>query len=100
MTRVLLLEEPLYEYVLFMMKNYLGQADLEELAPLGDLHRALRDAQSLEDVLAKLQQPRSPIGEPYEGEDGKTVVPIQGPVRVEMTEEQFVDTFGSDPKED
>jgi hypothetical protein len=82
--KVILMSEQLHEYTLFALKNYLKVADLDELMPLRDLYMALREAQDLP------TEPQSPVGTPFVDEEGVTVVPIQGPLKVEVDAETLI----------
>jgi hypothetical protein len=45
--KVILLNDQLHEYMLYMMQKYMGVANLEELEPLKDLFMATKNAQDL-----------------------------------------------------
>jgi hypothetical protein len=83
--KAIFLEDELHEYALFMIHNYMKQADMEEIIPLKDLYVAFRDAP---DPLAMMQKQSSLVGEPFD-DNGTKVIPIQGPLSVEVTPEQL-----------
>jgi hypothetical protein len=86
--KIIILEDKLYDYAMHMMKRYSRECmEPEELRPASILWEALLDAQDLPEP--KKEKPAG-VGEPFTAPDGATVVPIEGPLSVEVDEQAMM----------
>ena len=75
--RIILLPDQVYEYALFMLKEYVhGPIEPEELAPAGALWECLKSAREIKD--------ESLIGAPRIDPDGKLCIPINANIQAEV----------------
>lgn len=88
--RVMILDEETQEYLKFIFQTHVRNAiEPAELSIAASLWEKIQTIQIL---------PPAPgtVGEPYIAEDGVPTIPIQGPLSVEMSEEEFNKIGGLD----